>query len=74
MSTAMGHRLGLRWWSIVVFASATAACVGSELDVPANHPGHPAARTGKMPKTTTLAPLPAPPTPAHAAPHSGAKH
>jgi hypothetical protein len=79
MSTATKRRLGTSWWSVVVFAAFTTACVGSELDVPANHPGHAAARTGKMPKTTTLGPLPAAapaaaPAKAQPNPHSGAKH
>jgi hypothetical protein len=71
----MRSRLGTSWWRVAVIAAFMTACVGSELDVPANHPGHAAARPGKMPKTTTLGPLPAAaPAKAQPSPHSGAKH
>jgi hypothetical protein len=71
----MKRDIRVRWWSVVTLAALATGCVGSELEVPANHPGHPGARTGKVPKTTALGPLPTTePAGAHAAPHSGAKH
>jgi hypothetical protein len=71
----MKRNIRVRWWSVVTLAALATGCVGSELEVPANHPGHPGARTGKVPKTTGLGPLPAnEPVGVHAAPHSGAKH
>jgi hypothetical protein len=48
------------------------ACVGTELTVPSHHPGHPSARSGKLPVMTGLASdfesppkQPAPSKPAH---------
>jgi len=34
-------------WLLLVLAATAPACVGSDLEVPENHPGHPAARAGK---------------------------
>jgi hypothetical protein len=35
--------------------SLVVACVGTELSVPSNHPGHPRARSAKLPQMTGLA-------------------
>jgi hypothetical protein len=73
MTTFVKWRTRVSWPSIVSLA-ALAACAPSELEVPANHPGHPAARTGETPKTTPLASTPAPPEPATAEPSPHAGH
>jgi len=59
--------------------SLVLACVGTELSVPSNHPGHPRARSGKQPQMTGLATdfeagqkQPAASEPAHSHGESGA--
>lgn len=41
-------------WLGIAFVMA--GCVGTELEAPANHPGHPAARSGRMLVSTALGP------------------
>ena len=61
-----------RIWLVPSLVALTTACVSTELEVPTNHPGHPAARAGKTPETTTLGSGQAPPEPTavQQAPHS----
>lgn len=70
MNTNARRRVSLKRWSGAAFAVLTAACGGSTLEVPANHPGHPEARAGATPTTTTLGQLQTPSSAPAAADHS----
>lgn len=63
-----------------VCALAVSACASTRLEIPTNHPAHPEARAGAVPKTSALAasaapqPEPAPAAPAHDhSSHGGAR-
>jgi hypothetical protein len=60
-------------WRVVSLVTLTTACASSQLEIPTNHPGHPAARVGKASTTTTLGPIQAPAEPAavERSPHAG---
>jgi membrane fusion protein, copper/silver efflux system len=53
----MGEWFKLRWLGVaLVGVHSLAGCVGSELEAPASHPGHPQARHGKVMMSTALGP------------------
>ena len=48
----MMHTVSRAW--LLLGMTMAAGCVNSELEVPANHPGHPQARSGKIQSATAL--------------------
>ena len=75
-SSAMKNKLKLRQLFLSVAALLLTACVSSELEVPANHPGNPDANPGQVAQSTALRkePVPAKNGEPAASPHAGHEH
>ena len=58
----------------ILLAGLASSCVGTELEVPSNHPGHPQARSGELRRSTPLAPVPAPEREDQGDDHAGHQH